>query len=398
MTKLNIQEYTTKAGEKGYILKGAYIGVDSLTGKQKRTSIRGRTKTEVKLKFDRKRREFEANGNTTKRASDTTFEDFAVMWFDRHKLTIKPNTVQFTETILNIYLIPQFKGIKISKVTSAMIQEAVHKWQANASQPLNGRKRRKKGHSCKVDVFVRTLKAIFNHAIANGLIENNPCNNIIVPKIKLESTDKEIKFFTKQELDTFLEHMNKLPKNNFRNERMLSLTHLLAFSGLRVGEAMALTWEDIDFEAGTLSVSKTAVNSTIQESVKSDKGNRVVLIDPKTLDVLKHWKTVCKRFMLRLGNGAQPLVFPHIRGGVQDYKGLHYSLEKHCKRANVPYIGFHGFRHTHASMLFSAGATPKEAQDRLGHANIATTMNIYTHLTKENRVNVLDKLEKYISA
>lgn len=397
MARLNITEYTLKSGEKGYKLN-AYIGVDSMTGKQKRTTIRGRTKKEVKLKLERKRLEFEQNGKTTKQASDTTFETFAVMWFDRHALTIKPNTVKFTETILNIYLIPQFKGIKISKITSAMIQEAVHKWQANASQPLNGRKRRKKGNSCRVAVFVRTLKAIFKQAIANGLIENNPCNNIIVPKIKLESTDKEIKFFTRQELDTFLEYMNKLPKNNFRNERMLSLTHLLAFSGLRVGEAMALHWSDIDFEAGTVSVNKTTVNHTIQESVKSDKGNRVVLIDPKTIDVLKHWKMVCNRFMLRLGNGAQPLVFPHIKGGVQDYKGLHYTLGTHFKGANVPHISFHGFRHTHASMLFSAGVTPKEAQDRLGHANIATTMNIYMHLSEENKVNALDKLEKYLYA
>lgn len=397
MAKLNITEYTTKSGEKGYKLN-AYIGVDSMTGKQKRTTIRGRTKREVTLKFERKRLEFEQNGRTTKQINDTTFEEFAEIWFDRHVLTIKPNTIRYTRNILDYYLIPQFKGIKISKITSAMIQEAVHKWQANASQPLNGRKRRKKGHSRKFDVFVRTLKAIFKQAIANSLIENNPCNNIIVPKIKLESTEKEIKFFTRQELDTFLEYMNKLPKNNFRNERMLSLTHLLAFSGLRVGEAMALTWEDIDFEAGTVSVYKTTVNGTIQESVKSDKGNRVVLIDEKTLDVLKHWKTVCLRFMLRIGNGSQPLVFPHIKGGVQDYKGLHYTLEKHLKDANVPHICFHGFRHTHASMLFSAGVTPKEAQERLGHANIATTMDIYTHLSEENKVSALDKLEKYISA
>ncbi|HDR6755647.1 TPA: site-specific integrase [Bacillus cereus] len=398
MKKLNIQEYTTKTGKKGYILKGAYIGVDSLTGKQKRTTIKGSTKKEVKLKLERMLIEFKRNGNTAKRESDKIFDEFALEWFDRHKLTLKANTIEFTDNILHHYLIPQFKGIKISKITSAMIQEAIYLWQANANQSLNGKKRRKRGHSAKIYDFVRTLKTIFKHAVTSGIIENNPCDKVIIPKIKLESTDKEIKYFTKEELNTFFDYMETLPKGVFKNEYMLALTHLLAFGGLRVGEAMALYWSDFDFEAGTVSISKNTKNSTIQDSTKTEKGTRVILLDPNTTQKLKHWEMVCKRAMLKIGNSAQPLVFPQVKGGVQDYKGLYYQLRKHFKGAKLPDISFHGFRHTHASLLFSAGVSPKEAQDRLGHANIATTLNIYTHVSKENKVNALDKLEKYLYA
>lgn len=99
--------------------------------------------------------------------------------------------------------------------------------------------------------------------------------------------------------------------------------------------------------------------------------------------------------LLKLGSPNQQLVFPTSSGSVLDYQRLRKPLQQTFKVAGLHDIGFHGFRHSHASLLLNAGVSYKEIQTRLGHASIKMTMDIYSHLEQEKEVEAVELFSKY---
>ncbi|MFK4862327.1 hypothetical protein ACI1T5_02350 [Lactococcus petauri] len=191
---MNIQEYKTKSST-GFILKGAYIGIDKLTGKQVRTDIRARTKKGVKNELECLRSEFKKNGSIKRKENFNTFEEVTKHWFEQYKLGVKPRTIQITGAILRTYILPALGTYKISKVTPIMLQTIVNEWAKNATKPLNGANHREIGKGKNYKVYFRYVNKIFCHAVSLGIVEDNPCKNILIPKVNLESTEKKVKFF-----------------------------------------------------------------------------------------------------------------------------------------------------------------------------------------------------------
>lgn len=390
---MNIQEYKTKSST-GFILKGAYIGIDKLTGKQVRTDIRARTKKGVKNELERLRSEFKKNGSIKRKENLNTFEEVTEHWFEQYKLGVKPRTIQITGAILRTYILPALGTCKISKVTPVMLQTLVNKWAKNATKPLNGANHREIGKGKNYKVYFRYVNKIFCHAVSLGIVEDNPCKNILIPKVNLESTEKKVKFFNKEQLGTFFGYLDTLPKN-YTNQLMKGLCRLLVSSGLRVGEAVSLSWSDIDFDNKTVSVSKTSLRGVIQDTTKTKTSTRKIIIDNKAVIELKQWKNFQTRHFFKIGSPRQSLVFPTKTGAVLDYQTMRPFLNRYFEACNLPHIGFHGFRHSHASLLLNAGVSYKEIQTRLGHASIKMTMDIYSHLEDEKQQQAVEIFEKF---
>ncbi len=396
MNKLNIKEYKTKSGEVRYILRGAYIGTDVLTGKQIKTDIRGRTKTGVKNELERLKNEFKKNGNTKGKESLETFGEVAESFFELYKLQQKVGSIRQMRSNLDTYAIPAFGNKRISKITTAHIQKQVIEWAKNAAEPLGGKQKRDVGSGKDYKLQLNVINRIFQHALSLGIIDRNPCHSVIIPKVKIDKPNKEVKFYTKTELSELFSHIESLDNTKWSTQYFNALIRLLVASGLRIGEAMALEWFDVDLDNQTVSVSKTTVQRTvIQDTPKTNKSNRVISIDSKAVSTLKRWYFFQKKHFMSLGNPHQSLVFPTWQGNVMDYHGLNYRLKKIEDAEKLTSLSFHGFRHSHASLCLNAGMTYKVIQERLGHSTLQMTMDLYSHLEPEKKNKELELFTKY---
>ncbi|MFZ2258641.1 MAG: site-specific integrase, partial [Clostridiaceae bacterium] len=179
---------------------------------------------------------------------------------------------------------------------------------------------------------------------------------------------------------------------------------VLIYSGCRKSEALALTWNDINFNESTISISKTLANGLdnrlIVQSPKTKTGKRVISMDPQTLEILKNWKKLQAEYMLKLGFNVmnkKQAVITNLKNGYINPQKIGQVMKKICTRSGIRLITPHGLRHTHCSLLFEAGATLKEVQDRLGHADIKTTMNIYAHVTEKKKEETAVKFAEYLA-
>ena len=380
--KLNIQEYYTKNRKLRYILRGHYIGINPETGKPVKTDIRGDSKGEIRRKLDQLQTTFKKNGRLKKVESFENFAGLAESWFSNFKVSVKPRTVEIMRGRLDIYILPAFGDKIISAITPVMVQEQVNKWAFNAAQPVGdniiyeGSRHRARGKGASYKIYFNIVNRIFKYAVSLGLAESNPCLNVVVPKMRLESTERETKYFNQKQLKTFFGYQGELSKEPYTTELLRAVCRLLVASGMRIGETMALTWSDIDFDSGKI---------TLSEKITKTSKKRVVIIDRKTLNCLESWHLKERQHFLKLRRPNIKLIFPTKTGKEMDYQTLRPFLLKWFEACDLPNIGFHGFRHTHASLLLNAGVSYKEIQARLGHASIKMTMDIYSHLEDEKQ-------------
>ena len=173
--------------------------------------------------------------------------------------------------------------------------------------------------------------------------------------------------------------------------KAFTLLHLLAYTGMRKSEALALTWNDLNLIEKELSITKAiGRGKSARLYLKPPKtgSSRVIKLVDRTITILKEWKRIQKQEYLVLGlntTKANQLIFSNTNNEyiqpVQVQKWM-YSVQKNHSLVKITP---HGLRHTHCSLLFEAGASIKEVQDRLGHTDVKTTMDIYTHVTKSSR-------------
>lgn len=376
----NIKKYTKKDGSTSYMFN-AYLGVDPLTGKSKRTTRRGfRTQKEAKLALAELQLEVESQGFSKQDYS--TFKDVYELWFAQYKNTVKASSAERVSRYFDRQILPAFGKLKINKISPAYCQNVVNEWSQKFK--LFGAMKR------------YTVK-IFNFAITQQLISDNPMDRITMPRRKREiKTKDEQNFLDKDQLKKFLE----LAKKN-ENQQYYAMFHTLAYTGLRKGELMALTWSDISFIQNKIHINKSVSylkNGNFISSTKNSSSDRDIIIDQSTATLLKKWKLEQKKSFLskgiRIKTDSEQLVFSSTKNKIIQQNALNEHLRFYPDFVITP----HGFRHTHASLLFEAGATMKEVQERLGHSDIKTTLNIYTHVTKNAEKGVADKFSKYMNS
>ncbi|WP_438839015.1 tyrosine-type recombinase/integrase [Streptococcus pluranimalium] len=365
---MKIREYKTKSGETAYRAT-VYLGTDVLSGKPATTSISAKTKRELKAKEKTKQKEWFESGCTKKPNNGAkTFGELVESWKKSAYPSFKYHTQKTFNNQLDYYILPAFSDIKLKKLTRFTIQETVNTWADNYNN--------NKGRPYKLYSDLYTLtNTILSYGVSLGLLENNPANDIVVPKRKKDKPKR--KHFEPSEIKTFIAYLNQIDDTDFRTLTNKTLFFLLLASGCRIGEALALEWTDIDFDNQTVSISKTLQQNLTTTSTKTKAGNRVITLDKDTIKMLASYQKRQRLNGIRTG-----IVFSSNRG----YKAPSYFdrvLKNYLTDCGLPTLYFHAFRHTHASLMINAGMQPKELQYRLGHSNIATTLNIYSHLSKE---------------
>ncbi len=337
-------------------------------------------------------------------------------WYEAYINTVRESTYARTSAMFNNHILPYFGNKRIHTIKIAQCQKAVNDWFKLA--PNNYKKfGNKRIHTIKIAQCQKAVNDwfklapnnykkwfnytsnVFDYAIKQEYITKNPTKLVNIPKKQVDYGDKPTNFWDKEQIKLFFSFINPVEERE-----KYTLFRVLAFAGLRRGECLALTWNDINFSQGTLRINKTLTQGLkgvqIVQAPKTRKGRRTLKLDDITVKHLKEWRKEQREYYLMLGfNTMQKdqLIFANTKNKHKSLNTPAKWLGKIIKDHDLKKITVHGFRHSHASALFSAGASIKEVQERLGHEDVQTTMDIYTHVTQEQNNEAVQKLQNYMN-
>jgi integrase len=247
----------------------------------------------------------------------------------------------------------------------------------------------KKGYShSTIKKAYDSVSACFNTGIDRGEILRNPCRGVKLPKNQKKPAES-IRFFTDDEIQRIITESTSKYSNGKPKHRLGHGVVLLLFTGIRIGEAIALTWDDVDFDKKELRIDKNAEEIidrtpgatkkrvvTPQETPKSPSSIRDVALEEIALDALRGLREI---------NGKHEFVFASANGTYLQYRNFNRMFESILKRCGIEPCGSHTCRHSFASMLIRNGVHIKVVSEMLGHADVAFTMNRYVHIMKEQK-------------
>lgn len=224
--------------------------------------------------------------------------------------------------------------------------------------------------------YHRLISVIMSTAARWQLIASNPCQRVKPPKVD----KKEAKYLDETQAQRLV---NCLKNENIKYKAMIEV---LIYTGLRRGELCGLTWSDIDFENKLLNINKSVLylpeKGIFEDLTKNQSSNRVIKVSDKVIDILKTYKEHQQKQMQALGskwNRDNDKIFTSWDGGKLHPDTVSDWFKKFLKRHNLPNISIHSLRHTNATLMIANGVPIKTVSSRLGHSNISTTGNIYTH-------------------
>ena len=387
---MNITEVIKKDGSKVY-RASVYLGVDQVTGKKVKTKVTGRTQKEVKLKAIQEKIGFQKDGCTRFKASSIeNYQELADLWWESYKHTVKPNTKINVKRILKNHVLPLFGAYKLNKLTTPLIQSIVNNLADKTNKGVEGA-------FLYYDSIHALNKRILQYGVTMQAIPSNPARDVVLPRNTQKAKRQKVKHFENEELKKFLGYLDNLDSNRYRYYYEATLYKFLLATGCRINEALSLSWSDIDLDNAVVHITKTLNRELEINSPKSKASYRDIDIDLATIDMLKQYKLRQTKEAWKIGK-RESVVFSDFIHEYPSSSKLKRRLLTHFKRAGVPNIGFHGFRHTHASLLLNSGIPYKELQHRLGHSTLSMTMDIYSHLSKENAKKAVSFYETALKA
>ena len=342
---------------------------DKKTGKwliqYRYTDWQGKRRKSTKRGFATKREaeEWLRNSLITQKADfDMKFEDFWKMYCADMETRLREHTMRTKKYIVELKILPYFGNKRVNDITAADIRQ----WQNELI---------KMGYS---PTYLKTinnqLSAIFNYAVRYYDLKSNPCAKAgSMGKSKAEEMD----FWTVEEFRKFIDSvMNK------RLSYMAFMT--LYWTGMRLGELLALNPKDVDLEKRTISITKSYQRLGKKDVItppKTPKSKRVITV-PEFLAV------DIKDYMDSLYDLQEnDKLFP-----ITKYY-LEHEMQRGIKESGVKRIRVHDLRHSHASMLIELGFSPLEIANRLGHEKVETTLNTYAHLYPNKQTKLAERLD-----
>ena len=376
------KQYSTSKGVFWHIR--GYLGVDSLTGKQIYANKRGfKSKKEAQRYYNNAKVQFQNEG-IKKEPQRMTFEALYQEWLLIYEKDVEQSTLVKTKQVFRTHILPRFGNYYIDKIPVSQVQTAVHEWREILQE-----------YRKVFNKFNRVMK----YAYKLKYIKENPCDFVILPSKPLVKQEKEtLDFYTKQQLQTFMTCLSSMNTRKWE-----AFFRILAFTGLRRGEALALTWDDIDTKQGLLTVNKAVKrgeNGQYVGSTKNESSVRTITIDDNTIKILKAWKAEQAKTLIGFGfNAIQPnqYIFSKWKDNTPlNTMAPRNALVKICNRFDLPMINIHGFRSSHCTLLLEAGVPLKDVMERLGHSDVQTTLSFYSYVTKDSRDKSAQMFAKYV--
>lgn len=171
-----------------------------------------------------------------------------------------------------------------------------------------------------------------------------------------------------------------------------TILYFMISTGVRIGEAAALTWTDVDLKGGTVHINKTVVSvkghTSVQSHPKTASGNRTIYMSKNTRDYMKVFKA--------RKEGDDEYIFRNSRGTLYTAKTMQPRWVRTCARIGIPYKGLHSLRHTFATRALEKGIDIKTVSSLLGHKNVVTTMNIYQNVYSAQKIKAAELMDDFL--
>ena len=331
---------------------------------------------EVKRKLEARLALGEFNLDETS-SSIPVFDDYATNWLATYAThNCKESTYERYAGVVRKHLSPVFGPTLISEITRDDIKRLIY------------RKRETDGLTpSSIRQILVPLREMLNHAIEDGLITSNPASRVGRFVQQPQEVGEQIDPFTREELALFLEAMQ------LRAPEHYPFFLCLARTGMRLGEALALQWGDIDWRGGFIEVRRNYVRRKITRP-KSGK-NRRVDMSRQLSEVLRDRLTQRKEEKLK-GKWAElpEWVFCNTKGGLHHSNNLRRRVFYPClEKAGLRQVRIHDLRHTFASLLIQQGESLAYVRDQLGHHSIQITVDTYGHLVPGGNRAAVDRLD-----
>ncbi len=292
---------------------------------------------------------------------DTLFTDYYDKWLEVHLSTgLADRTIKNHEAT-HKFVHRDFEGIKLSDLNRLFLQNWINEF-GKTRKPSSVRQ------------HFNRIKMPIQQAFADGLLRSDPTYGVKLPKAS--KLDETVKYLEKEDMNKLLTFL----ENNSLTSRRFAI-YLSLLSGLRIGEVLALTFDDIDVKHQTLTVSKS--KSELPPfgygKPKTESSYRTISMPNKFFNELNRYKN------------ENPKTDEHFLGEKTLQGHVNYELKKILTSLNIQPVSFHALRHTHASYLINEGIDIAYVSSRLGHANISMTEHTYFHLMKEKKNKENDK-------
>ena len=294
-----------------------------------------------------------------------SFKSFWNIYLKDMQVRLRENTIITKKYIVELKILPYFKNKAINEINPSDIRT----WQ---NELINA------GYK---DTYLKTinnqLNAIFNYACRYYSLRENPCFKAgTIGK----SNAEEKQIWTKDEFDTFIKGIEDKPQSKVAFD-------VLFWTGMRIGELLALTYKDISFDNNTISINKSFQRINGKDVITAPKTPR----SKRTIKIPNTLKNELYKYVNRLyGLMEEDRIFHFTK------HFLEKELQRGIKKTGVKKISIHSLRHSHASLLLELGLPILEVRDRLGHEKIETTLNTYAHQYKNKQDVLADKLEEII--
>ncbi len=370
-----------KRNGKIYYRAQVTVGTDE-NGEPIRESFSGYKKSEVSAKMNALINEI--NNGTYTEDNNIKLQDWIYSWlYNYQKPNIKASTFERYESLYRLYIKDTKLGKKkVISLKTLDFQRFINELRTQKSQSTVG----------KVKQLMSTS---LNFAVEIGMINFNYCRGV---KVKNDEKESTINALTYQDQVAVMEKLK-----GHRHELPIKLSFA---TGMRIGELLALKWSDIDTVNHTISIQrnikKTYVfdddgNKELKRLIQPPKTKSSIrtIPYPKELDQLfKDWSTEQKKIILYQGKiyKKQDYIFADEVGEPLNEKMLPRSFKKLLKDLKIEEVKYHDIRHTFATRLFEKGVPAKTVQVLLGHADISTTLNTYTHVLNETKEEAIDTI------
>lgn len=304
------------------------------------------------------------NKGTYKELKAATFKEFGKAWLRRHKAHLKESSYLTYQMIVEKHLFPFFGEYELKDVDSELIQEWISQKLEEGLKPS------------AVHKYFVPLREMLFHAVKWGYLYRNPAEGVTKPKLE----KKEIDYLTPEEIGKLLEAAQDRPRD-------YTLLLTLCLTGLRIGEALALSWDDIDFVSSTIFVRRSIYNGKIT-TPKSKSSRRRVSVPRILLDTLLSYQLSCP-------DSKDNLIFASQDGNPMDRNNVRKRvLDRALLKAGLRKVSIHSLRHSYATMLLEQGENIKFVQKQLGHSSISTTLDLYGHCLPATGFEAMKRLEQ----
>lgn len=313
------------------------------------------------------------------------FSELAEWYFENYAPEeLKPTTIMNYKSQYKNHISPFLGHKKLKEITTPLLTEFLRQLgqQYNLS-PTTIRK-----------IYI-VVQSIYRRALQQGFTKENPCQNVIIPKKK--DTGKRYSL-TEEETKRFI----KLVNEKSWDEDVKRILMILLFTGIRIGECLGLSWEDVDFEEKTIFIRHTLSHAngiSYLDTPKTESSIRIIAMNTTVEKLLKEQKAYTDSLKDALGdNYAHPeMVFPSGQGNYRDRSSVYHSLKRMTKDTEFEDMTLHKLRHCNATLLLNSGVELKVISEHLGHCDIGVTANIYADVLKKQKIKVAEIIDMKLS-